>query len=378
MRLALSKINLLSRSARFDVCSSIEHRDPALGQVVISKFGGKRLRLLKLLYTNICAFDCKYCVNRAGRRRLVAKFSPDELASLFARLVDENVADGLFLSSGLGLDPVQTMEEMLETVELIRFKQGFDGYVHLKVLPGASYHQVKRACELANRVSVNQEAPSQGYLSELSSQKDLENDIIVRQRWMRDVLASFGKGGQTTQYVVGAAGESDLEILRSVCYNYLELDMDRAYFSAFAPVPDTPLGSKPPTPSLREHRLYQADFLLRIYRFELKELVEILDERGMLPLNVDPKLACAVANKELFPLDVNEADFWELIRVPGIGLRTASRLVRYRSKYGSISSRRQLKELGVVISRALPFIRLNGWQSTLSEYLTFSAPSPAH
>ncbi|RLE49775.1 MAG: putative DNA modification/repair radical SAM protein, partial [Candidatus Methanomethylicota archaeon] len=298
------------------------------------------------------------------------KFSPSELATSFISLVNQNLVDGLFLSSGVGKDPEDTMDEMLEAIELIRFKYGFNGYIHLKILPGVSYHQVKRACELANRVSINQEVPTQSRLAELSSQKDLKNDIVVKQRQIKVLQNKYGKGKQTTQYVVGAAGESDLEILRAVYLNYQELEMGRVYYSAFTPIANTPLENKAPTSKLREHRLYQADFLMRKYGFTLKELQTVLDEKGMLPLNVDPKTAYALVNRELYPVDVNDADYWTLIRVPGIGPKTAKRILAYRRRRGLIMSLKQLKELGVITYKAQSFIRLNGWQNTLDVYFT--------
>jgi len=355
----------------FDICSgSVRREDNILGYIAISKFEGGCAKLLKLLYTNICSFDCKYCMNRAGRKKHAMKFSPSELATSFISLVNQNLVDGLFLSSGVGKDPEDTMDEMLEAIELIRFKYGFNGYIHLKILPGVSYHQVKRACELANRVSINQEVPTQSRLAELSSQKDLKNDIVVKQRQIKVLQNKYGKGKQTTQYVVGAAGESDLEILRAVYLNYQELEMGRVYYSAFTPIANTPLENKAPTSKLREHRLYQADFLMRKYGFTLKELQTVLDEKGMLPLNVDPKTAYALVNRELYPVDVNDADYWTLIRVPGIGPKTAKRILAYRRRRGLIMSLKQLKELGVITYKAQSFIRLNGWQNTLDVYFT--------
>ncbi|RLE50769.1 MAG: putative DNA modification/repair radical SAM protein, partial [Candidatus Methanomethylicota archaeon] len=265
--------------------------------------------------------------------------------------------------------PEDTMCEMLEAVELIRFKYGFDGYIHLKILPGTPYHQVKHACELADRVSINQEAPSQSFLAELSSQKDLKNDIITKQKWISLLLAKQGKGKQTTQYVVGAANETDLDILRAAYHSYRKLNMSRVYYSAFTPISDTPLENKPPTPKLREHRLYQADFLVRKYGFTLDDFQTMLNDEDMLPLSVDPKTAYALANKDLYPIDVNDADYWMLVKVPGIGLKTAKRILRYRRKVGPITSLRQLKDLGVIVSRALPFIKVNGWQNTLDIYV---------
>ncbi len=357
------KLELLGGVAKYDVHTSKQrgHFTAPLGGIYPSiGSDGKVICLFKILMTNRCHFDCKYCVNRYSRSQRRESFTPEELASSFMKLHETGLVKGLFLSSGLGGDPVKTMDDMLEAVRLLRFKYRFKGYIHLKVLPGATQSQVKEACMLANRVSVNQEAPTPSHLSEIASQKEFRVDIVRRQLWIRDFLAKLGRGGQSTQYVVGAAGESDEELLKTAWKCYKELKMKRVYYSAFIPIPRTPLEDHPPTPKLREVRLYQADFLLRGYGFSLKELREVFDDNGMLPLSLDPKLAYAHRHPELYPVDVNEAEFQELIRIPGIGVKTAQRILKLREKRVKVGSWKQLAMLGANIKRAAPFVVIEG------------------
>jgi predicted DNA-binding helix-hairpin-helix protein len=312
--------------------------------------------------TNVCTNDCAYCVNQAGRDIPRTSFRPDELAGSFMQLHGRGLVQGLFLSSGIAGDPSRTMESMIETVEILRRRHEFKGYVHLKILPGASFDCVEEGCKLANRVSVNMEAPTTLHLARLSSKKDLYHGILEPMRWVKKLAAADGRllpSGQTTQFVVGAAGESDRDILHATEALYRELDLRRVYYSAFRPVENSPLEGVPPAPPLREHRLYQADWLLRVYGFSPQEIELALEGQGDLPLRKDPKVAIAERQPWLFPVDLNRASYDELLHVPGIGPVSARRIVQVRRE-GSISSLEQLRKMHVVTARAAPFVWFRG------------------
>lgn len=250
------------------------------------------------------------------------------------------------------------MDEMIKTVEILRFKYRFPGYIHLKILPGASLSYVERAIELADRVSINLEAPNQERLSRISANKDFD-DLLLRMKWI-NAITSRGKplsSGHTTQFVVGAADETDRELLGTTWNLYQKLGLTRAYFSAFRPVEGTPLEGHSPTSPIREHRLYQADFLLRRYGFKFEELA--FDVQGNLPLNLDPKVVWALNHPEKFPVEVNKASYQELLKVPGIGPSSASRIVRDRLK-SKFHTLEELRSTGAVVRRAAPFILING------------------
>jgi predicted DNA-binding helix-hairpin-helix protein len=270
-----------------------------------------------------------------------------------------NYVEGLFLSSGVCGRADATMEQMIKTVELLRLKYGYQGYVHLKVLPGASQSLVEKAGELADRMSVNLEAPNRKRLAILSPGKEMMTNMLERMQWMHQ-LSEQGKipSGQTTQFVVGPAGETDFELLRSVTWLYKHVGLRRAYFSAFIPVPQTPLENVERTPLLREHRLYQAEFLLRTYGFSLEELA-FKGTDFNLPLDYDPKMVFALVRPGRYPVEVNKAAKEELLRVPGIGKRSAARILSLR-RQGRITDIQELKNLGVVVKRARPFITILG------------------
>jgi predicted DNA-binding helix-hairpin-helix protein len=254
------------------------------------------------------------------------------------------------------------MQEMVDTVDILRQRHEFNGYVHLKIMPGASYDCVEAACKVANRVSINIEAPTAHHLARLSSRKNLHDGIVERMRWAKQVMSSHEglvPSGQTTQFVVGAAGETDRDILRTTGALYREIGLRRVYFSAFQPVIDSPLEGLRATPPIREHRLYQADWLLRGYGFSSHELDLALSAKGELSLAKDPKMMIAKRQPWLFPVDVNRAGYDELLRVPGIGPISAKRIVDNRGEH-SIFSLEQLNKMGVVTRRAGAFIRFRG------------------
>jgi predicted DNA-binding helix-hairpin-helix protein len=251
------------------------------------------------------------------------------------------------------------MERMIATVELLRFDYHFRGYIHLKLLPGCEAAAVERAVQIADRVSVNLEAPNAERLRRLSSDKRFEQDLMKPMRWAKHFCDQDpgAKADLTTQFVVGAAGESDREILSTVERLHRDLGLTRAYFSAFRPISDTPLENLPATPLLRQHRLYQSDYLLRFYGFCIQDLT--FDTSGNLFSNLDPKMAWAQKHPEFFPIEVNRASREQLLRVPGIGPRSTARILRLRrqSKFRYLED---LRAIGGVVSRAAPFILLDG------------------
>lgn len=359
----MDKLDTLSASAQFDVCGGpTAYRSPLRFIHRVALPGGGCVNLFKVLLTNICVNDCAYCVNQISRDIPRCSFQPEELARLFMELHRKRLAQGLFLSSGVGKDASRTMQSMVEVVEILRHHYEFKGYIHLKILPGTSFNCIEAGCRLATRVSVNVEAPTVQHLARLSHKKDLYNCIIERMRWVKQLISRDEKlvpSGQTTQFVVGAAGETDRDILRAAEALYREIGLRRAYFSAFRPISRSLLEGLLPTPPMREHRLYQTDWLLRVYGFSPGEIELALGRNDNLPLGKDPKVAIARKQPWLFPVDVNLASYEQLLRVPGIGPESARRIVEARKESG-ISSVQQLKKLRVLTSRALPFIWFKG------------------
>jgi putative DNA modification/repair radical SAM protein len=364
---ARTKVDLLGRAAQYDVCGEACGTEAARRRDNIGRWiypavmpDGKRIALLKVLMTNVCQNNCAYCVNRVGNDIERTVFSPDELARLFDQMARAKLVEGMFLSSGICAGATRTMDRMLATVEIIRQRYQFEGYVHLKLLPGATRAQVERAGQIADRISVNLEAPNMVRLAQIAPDKE-RDEVLNPMRWASEFIAKgegrWAPAGQTTQFVVGAADESDQEILTTTSYLYDKLNLHRAYFSAFQPVRGTPLEGKAFTPAWREHRLYQCDFLFRQYSFGFDELV--FDEGGNLPRDADPKMMWAVAHPECFPVEVNRASRMDLLRVPGIGPRSATRIVRARteSKFATLSD---LRKVGAVPQRAAPFVLLGG------------------
>ncbi len=360
------KLLTLAGAAVHDVCAAgapstlAAQRERAPRFFYPAKIGGGRTAmLLKILLTNRCSNDCGYCANRHERALRHCSFRPEELALLFMEFYRQRRVSGLFLSSAVPDGPDRTMQDMIETVELLRKKHEFKGYIHLKILPGCSEHLAREACRLASRASINLEAPNAERLRMLSSVKDFQNDLVKRLALLKHMEDEHDllPDGHTTQFVVGAAGESDAEILATVRDLYATKGLRRAYFSAFNPIRDTPLEGVPAENPWRQHRLYQADFLHRFYGFDLAELP--LDEAGRLELNRDPKLAWAAAHPEFFPLEINRAEREELLRVPGIGVVGAQRILEARRE-ARLKGLEQLKRLKIITGRAAPFLLLDG------------------
>jgi len=326
---------------------------------------GQSIKLLKTLLTSACERDCFYCPFRAGRDFRRATFKPEEFAKVFIELNYKGIAEGTFLSSGIAGGGIRTQDQLLDTADILRNKLGFRGYIHLKIMPGAEKAQVERSMQLADRVSVNLEAPNTNRLAKLAPHKQFLDELLQPLRWVEEIRKSQpaykGWNGRwpstTTQFVVGGADESDLELLATTSWLNKNVRLKRAYFSAFNPIRDTPLENKTATDPLREHRLYQASFLLRDYGFDLEDMP--FTNNGLLPLHSDPKLAWAQLNLKEKPIEINRAERSDLIRIPGIGPKSAEAILRAR-KTNKLNDLSSLRKLGIVIEKSSPFILLDG------------------
>lgn len=372
------KLEVLGAAAKYDICAStsIKSSRPT-GRDTIGSHApagichsytpdGRCVSLLKVLMTNACRNNCKYCVNRVSNDFERSSFEPEELAKLFIELYRRNYLEGIFLSSAVQQSSNYTMERMIRVAEILRYQYRYRGYIHLKALPHSSPDLIERGTQLADRMSVNLESPNPDRLKLIAAEKNFMLDLIEPINVIqKQVQKGLLKAGQTTQFVVGAAGETDAELLRTTAWLYEKKELKRAYFSAF--VPPDPSSSLVPSeveglssitiPLLREHRLYQADWLMRFYGFELNDLVLQKDQN--LSLDLDPKMVAAIKNADHFPLEINQASFKMLLRVPGIGPTAAKRIWRVRKEH-RFTDINELKNVGVVVKRAKPFILLNG------------------
>ncbi len=369
------KIEILGNGARFDLCGSCggeesRKRHPQGGWIypVSLPGSGRKVNILKILLSNDCMHNCLYCANREGRDHPVTSFSAEELSSLFWHLYQKGMVKGLFLSSAVDRSPSWTMNEMLKVAEILRYRLHFSGYLHLKILPDVSNDYLEEAVKLATRVSVNLEAPTPQSLHQIAPQKNFSG-IWRKFEWFksRKEKGISAPAGVTTQLVVGGGKETDREIIYTASQLYERFSLARVYYSAFQPVADTPLSYQPPVSTWREHRLYQADFLLRRYNFSFEEL--IFDEEGNFPLSLDPKALWAHNHPEFFPVEINSAPWEVLIRVPGIGTTSARRIINLRRK-SAFRDPKALSRLGVRTDKALPFILLNGKKVKRAEQLS--------
>jgi len=321
--------------------------------------GGRRIPMLKTLVSSACENDCRYCAFRSGRDTRRATFTPDELASLSDQLWRHGLVEGVFLSSGVVGGGPMTQDRIIATAELLRRKYHFPGYLHVKIMPGAEFDQVAETMRWADRVSVNLEAPNAKRLAELAPRKQFSDQLLERLRWANRLryVTPGKRRSLTTQFVVGPAGESDLELLMTSSHLYSDLGLARVYFSGFSPVPDTPLEEQPAVNLRREQRLYQASFLLRNYGFDVEELP--FGPAGDLPLDIDPKLAWAQSNLAENPVEVNTADRRLLLRIPGIGQKGAERILKARRR-GHLRDLSHLHKLGISTERAAPYVLLDG------------------
>jgi predicted DNA-binding helix-hairpin-helix protein len=377
----LQKLELLGDDTRFEVDSaaqsacagfvsagSIAKKTSALERSIstVIRSDGKRMPVLKTLLSSYCARNCFYCPWRRGRDLPRVQFTPEEMAQAFMQMHARRLVDGLFLSSGIHGRSAWTMDRLIAVGELLRKQHQFTGYLHIKFMPGADRASVEELMKYADRVSINLEAPNPMRLQRLAPEKDLFNEILPALYWAHGVNGERRARGlkqrsMVTQFVVGATGESDREIVTTTDRLVREVNLSRPYFSAFHPVPNTPLDGLPPEDPRRAHRLYQVDFLLRQYQFSLDDIV--FDANGNLPRHADPKVLYAQRHPELFPLEINRASREQLLRVPGIGPRSVQRILDLR-RGSALREFGDLERGGLLTRRTAPFILLNGRRPT--------------
>ena len=385
------KLRILSDAAKYDVsCSSSgssrKNTNNGLGNAAVNGIchswsaDGRCISLLKILMTNYCIYDCKYCINRKDNDIERAILTPDEIVKLTINFYKRNYIEGLFLSSGIIKSADYTMELMIAVAKKLRLEEKFNGYIHMKVIPGASRQLINEIGLYVDRVSVNIEFAENNALKLLAPDKkatDISTSMgLIRKNMLENAedkklfksTPSFVPAGQTTQMIIGASGESDYSILTRSENLYKNFDLKRVYYSGYVPVNKSEIlvSTQQAVPMIREHRLYQADWLLRFYNFRADEILNEKDP--FVDPFLDPKTNWAIKNSHFFPIEINKASYEELLRVPGIGVTSAKRIVMAR-KYSTIKYE-HLKKLGIVIKRAKYFITVNG------EFLGFKKENP--
>lgn len=394
----MKKLEILAESAKYDVsCASSgtsrTNQQGGIGSAhgwgICHSFtaDGRCVALLKIMLTNFCLFDCAYCINRRSNDIPRTAFSPKELVELTIEFYRRNYIEGLFLSSGIIKNADHTMEKMLRVVKDLRTLHRFNGYIHMKTIPGASSELVYQAGLYADRLSVNLEIATEANLKYLAPDKDHQSIYLPMHHIQQHLLENkeerkkfrhapkFAAAGQSTQIIVGATDENDKQILELSAKLYKRPSMKRVYYSGFVPVNeyDKRLPVLQDVPRIRENRLYQADWLLRFYHFDVNEIVN--DDHQELDLDMDPKLAWAIRNPHFFPVDVNRASYEQILRVPGIGIKSAKLIVSSR-QHGKLNLN-ALKRIGVVLKRAQFFIicaemKSFTLQDSSSEYIRLS------
>lgn len=376
------KLNILADAAKYDVActsSGVDRRNDGTGLGNCVKAGichsfsadGRCISLLKILFTNECIYDCKYCINRSSNDVPRASFTPDEVCTLTMEFYRRNYIEGLFLSSGILKSPDYTMELIYAALYKLRTEYNFQGYIHVKAIPGTSQALIQRIGFLADRMSVNLELPTAESLRMLAPHKNRKN-ILTPMRLVQNKMLEnkqeivtyrnapqFVPAGQSTQMIIGATPETDYQIINVAESLYKKFELKRVFYSAFIHVNDDsslPARTDSGPPLLREHRLYQADWLLRFYGFEARELLS--EENPNFNVLLDPKCNWALKHLETFPVEINRADYYTLLRVPGIGCKSAGRIVKARRT--AALGFEDLKKIGVVLKRALYFITCSG------------------
>ena len=385
------KLRILSDAAKYDVsCSSSgssrKNTNNGLGNAAMSGIchswsaDGRCISLLKILMTNYCMYDCKYCINRKGNDIERTILTPDEIVKLTINFYRRNYIEGLFLSSGIIRSADYTMELMIAVAKKLRLEEKFNGYIHMKVIPGANRELIHKIGLYVDRVSVNIEFAENSALKLLAPDKkptDISTSMgLIRKNLIENIedkkifksTPSFIPAGQTTQMIIGASGESDYTILNRSENLYKNFDLKRVYYSGYVPVNKSGIlvSADQTVPMIREHRLYQADWLLRFYDFRADEILN--EKNPFIDPHLDPKTNWAIQNWHFFPIEINKASYKDLLRVPGIGVTSAKRIVMTR-KYSTIRYE-HLKKLGIVIKRAKYFITVNG------EFLGFKKENP--
>lgn len=377
----MDKLGILTTAAKYDVActsSGVERKGngTSMGNCVNGGIchsfaaDGRCISLLKILFTNECIYDCKYCQNRCSNDVPRATFTPEEICTLTMEFYRRNYIEGLFLSSGIIQSPTVTMELIYRAIWLLRNRYKFNGYIHVKAIPGADAELITRLGFLVDRMSVNLELPTAEGLRNLAPNKHRKNILTPMRQIQNGIQANkeelvvyrnaptFVGGGQATQMIIGATPESDFQIINVAENLYRKFELKRVFYSAFVNVNEDSTLPSPPggPPLLREHRLYQADWLLRFYGFKAEELLD--ERRPFFNVMLDPKEDWAVRHLECFPVEINRARYEELLRVPGVGVKSAKRIVAAR-RSGALHFE-DLKKLGVVLKRALYFITCNG------------------
>lgn len=369
------KLVILADSAKYDAsCSSsgsIRKNNNGIGNAAYSGIchsfasDGRCISLLKILMTNCCIFDCKYCINRKSNNTKRAIFTPEEICNITLNFYRRNYIEGLFLSSGIIKSPDYTMELLIKTIKLLRNKYHFHGYIHCKAIPGASTNLLKELGSLVDRLSANIELPTESGLKLLAPNKDSSKVTNIMSYVKENRNNSFVRAGQSTQMIIGATKETDLDILNKSASLYKNYDLKRVFYSAYIPVnKDKLLPSLSTPPLVRENRLYQADWLLRFYGFKVEDLLD--EENPNFNILMDPKANWALKHLKEFPKEINTASYYDLLKVPGIGIKSAKRIIACRKNFKITFD--DLKKMGVVIKRARYFITCNNKYFINSEY----------
>lgn len=377
------KLDLLADAARYDLCATYarpgRRSTPPRASWAAPEAdapGGRARPLFRVLMSSSCAWNCAYCPLRSANDAPRASLEPEQLVAAFLPRYHAGAVQGLFISTAVDATVGAAVGRMLDGVELLRTRHAYTGYVHVKLLPGTAFSDLERAARLADRLSLNLEAPSAAHLARISPERSWHTDLVERLVWAREwQRAGALPSGTATQFVVGAAGERDREVLGAGSWLYRELGMRRVYFGAFRPVAGTPLAAAAATPMVRVQRLQQADWMLRQYGFGSAELP--FDAAGDLPLHLDPKLAWALTNPARFPVELNTASPEQLLRVPGLGSLSVERILRLRRLH-PFRELRHLTSLSTQAARARDFVTLDGrfFGRTPAELARIYAPRP--
>ena len=369
------KLRILADSAKYDAsCSSSGSKRTNSGGIGNAAYSGichsfasdgRCISLLKILLTNCCIFDCKYCINRKSNNVKRAIFTPEEICTITMNFYRRNYIEGLFLSSGIIKNPDYTMELLIKTIKMLRYKYHFHGYIHCKAIPGASEYLLKELGSLVDRLSANIELPTENGLKLLAPNKE-ENKVTKIMSYIKENRkSSFAPAGQSTQMIIGATKETDLDIMNKSEKLYKSYDLKRVFYSAYIPVnKDKLLPSLTTPPLIREHRLYEADWLLRFYGFKTSDLLD--EDNPNFNILMDPKANWALRHLDEFPKEINQASYYDLLKVPGIGIKSAKRIIACRKNFKITFE--DLKKMGVVIKRAKYFITCNNKYFMNSEY----------
>ena len=369
------KLKILADSAKYDAsCSSsgsTRKNEGGIGNAAYSGIchsfasDGRCISLLKILMTNCCILDCKYCINRVSNNVKRAMFTPEEICSITMNFYRRNYIEGLFLSSGIIKSPDYTMELLIKTIKLLRTKYHFHGYIHCKAIPGASAHLLKELGSLVDRLSANIELPTDSGLKLLAPNKDSNKVTKIMSYVKENRNKSYVPAGQSTQMIIGATKETDRDIMRRSESLYKTYDLKRVFYSAYIPVnKDKMLPSLASPPLVRENRLYQADWLLRFYGFKVDDLLD--EANPNFNILMDPKANWALRHLNEFPKEINNASYYDLLKVPGIGIKSAQKIIACRKNFKITFN--DLKKLGIVLKRAKYFITCNGRYFINSEY----------